>query len=130
MNNKKEGTVCSFNIKVKTIKSFLKYIKSAGIDSSGARVILISDCILRFDDGKMWAIVTDEKRNLVVQVKAAVSDVENPIDIPIEIIELEKWLKSFKDGDIIEVLYEKGIIGLKNDVLDVVFSTKREDLNN
>lgn len=126
-DNKKETTVCSFNIKVKTIKSFLKYTKAAGIDSSGSKVVLISDCILRFDDGRMWIIVTDEKRNLVVQVKTTISDLENPVDVPIEIMEFEKWLKSFKDGDIIKVSYEKGIIGLKTVALDIVFSTKRED---
>lgn len=125
--SEEEITTCSFNIKVKTIKSFLKYIKSAGIDSSGSKHILIRDCILRFDNGRMWAIVTDEKRNLVVQVKTTVSDLENPSPIPIEIAEFEKWLKSFKDGDIIKITYDKGIISLKNDVLDVTFSTKRED---
>jgi len=133
----KPSAVCSFKVEVNLFKAFLRYLKSAGIDSSGSRVILISDCILRFDDGKMWAIVTDEKRNLVVQIKAAVSDIENPIPIPIEIVEVEKWLAAFEDADVIEVLYEKGIIGLKNlkkkDFLDfdlntdVVFSTKRED---
>lgn len=124
-NNEKE--ICSFNIKVKTIKSFLNYIKSAGIDSSGSRVVLISDCFLRFDGNKMWSLVTDEKRNLVVQVKTTVSDLNNPVDIPIEISEFEKWLKSFKNSENIEVLYEKGVIGLKSTGLDIVFTSKRED---
>lgn len=137
MNKMKKQELCSFKIELEVFKAFLKYLKSAGIDSSGSRVVLISDCILRFDGNKMWSIVTDERRNLIAQIKAIVSDVENPVPIPIEIAELEKWLKTFKNGDIIEVLYEKGIVRLKNvtkkDFLDfdlhtdMIFTTKRED---
>ncbi len=141
MNNEeivelKERTVCSFRIDIDLFKSFLKYIKSVGVDSSGSKVGLISDCILRFDNkGRMWAMVTDDQRNLVVQVKVNVKDINNPVNIPIEIEEIEKWLKSFKNKGYVEVVSEKGFIGLKSVIIkallnlntDIVFSTKRED---
>ena len=68
---------------MKTIKLFLKYIKATGKDSSGSRCVIIRDCILRFDnEGKIWTIVSDDQRNVVVQAKTAVSNIKNPCPIP------------------------------------------------
>lgn len=137
MAKKPSSGVCSFKIEVNLFKAFLRYVKATGIDTSGSKSILVTDCILRFETDKIYAIVTDEKRALVVQIKASISDVQNPVPIPLEISEMEKMLSSFEDSDIIKIIYEKGMIGLKNIekkefldfdlVTDVIFSTKRED---
>jgi len=137
--SKGKGKVCSFQIEVNKLRTYLKALKCTGYDSRGSKSILISDCIIRFDTGKnqIWSIVVDEKRNIVAQVKADVVKIINPVDIPVEIVEIEKWVQSFDDNDVIQIIYEKGIIGLKSiikkEFLDfdletkVVFSTKRMD---
>ena len=124
---------------MKTIKLFLKYIKATGKDSSGSRCVIICDCILRFDnEGKIWTIVSDDQRNVVVQAKTAVSNIKNPCPIPIDIEDFEKRLKTFNNKDLITVKYDKEFISLNkvetreslvSDIkTKITFKTKSEEL--
>lgn len=135
-SEEEKSSVCSFRIEVNKLKNYLKYLKCTGVDESGSKISLIKDCIIRFDEQKkkIWAIVSDGPRNIVAQVTAEVENIKNPAPIPIEIDELEKWLGTFEDSDIINFVYDTGIVGLnsvvKKEFLDfdlkttVIFSTK------
>jgi len=121
------GTVCSFDIQLSKLLNFISYIKCKG--NEGISSILtnsITDCIFRFSekDNRMWVLVTDVNRTLVIQSSISVNNLKNPTEIPVVLEDLEKWLSSFDKSDNIEFLYQNGVIGLKNKISDKDKTTK------
>lgn len=116
--------VCSFRINPSDFKEFLTILTSKGYEAdSSSATTFINDCILRIDGNKIWTIVSDKMRKFVCQAKLTILDVENPADIPIEIATMLKWLGTFGNSSLIEVVYDNGLIGMRD------ISSKTEEFN-
>ncbi|MFW9872993.1 MAG: hypothetical protein ACFFG0_07840 [Candidatus Thorarchaeota archaeon] len=110
-----EKKVCSFQIKSGKLKKMLEKLTCKGYDAtSSSQQDVIEDCILRFDNNKIFGIVTASKNTIVCQIKLEVQKLVNPIEIPIEIRTFLKWLEGFSNETDIEIIYEAPIIAIKD----------------
>lgn len=95
---------------------------------------LVDDCILWVANNGIFSIVCDAERHTLLQVKIGVKckmlKVIHKGIIPIKIPETKKLLRTFKKNDIIEVIYDNGIILLKSSYLEdkINLETKRIEL--
>ena len=110
--------IAGFKLPQNVIMDILTHLQASGKTLAGENVNLANDCIIRVGNNSLISITTDEERKIIMQVKINKSkckdlQILSKGSIPINIERTKKFLNRFSSTDSIEVIYENGMILLK-----------------
>lgn len=117
----KVNGMIGLKIKCNSLKNILEHLQAKGKNQIGESVPFMDDCIIRVDDKGIWSITIDNNRGILAQMKVNNNkDEKHGLEtygrgkIPLDINKTLNYLKRFSDDDSVELIYENGIIVIRN----------------
>lgn len=114
------GDLVGFRLNCGVLMNILKHLKSSGKTAAGDNVDYVEDCILRVEENILWSICVDNNYGLFSYAKVKVdNDRDHNLDtyqtgeIPINIDRLLQFLNRYSGSDILEYLYEGGVMVIR-----------------
>jgi hypothetical protein len=106
----------------------LNHLKASGTTLAGEKVDFMDDCIIKIDNRGIWSITIDANKSIFAQMKIDIDNSkEHKLDtygtgmMPLDINETLKYLGRFSSGDLLEILYENGMVVIRKSRPDLEF---------
>jgi len=120
MVEKVNGAI-GIKIKCNSLKNILEHLQAKGKTQIGENVPLMDDCIIRVDDKGIWSITIDNNKGILAHIKVDNNkDEKHGLEtygkgkIPLDIKKTLNYLMRFSEEDSVELIYENGMIVLRN----------------
>jgi len=117
----KVNGMIGIKIKCNSLKNILKHLQAKGKNQTGESVPFMTDCIIRVDNKGIWSITIDDNRGILAHMKVnSNKDEKHGLEthgkgkIPLDLKKTLNYLKRFPDEDFVELIYENGMIVLRN----------------
>ncbi len=117
-----------FKIICNKLVDILNHLKANGTTLSGEKSNFIDDCIIRVETNMIWSISMDLNKGLIASMRLKINNkydhklsIINTGEMPISIEKLLSYLNRFNSTDLIDVIYENGLIVIRKSRTDLNF---------
>lgn len=117
----KGNGIIGLKIQCNSLKNILEHLQAKGKNPIGENVPFMNDCIIRVDDRGIWSITIDSNRGIIAHMKVNNNrDEKHGLEtygngkISLNINKTLNYLKRFSEDVSVELIYENGMIILRN----------------